>query len=422
MNKLEDMLDRFEGLLNRFEGSEGATAGSSATGGASGATKTKKVKQHQAVKDFETIVTPLIEKFSGAGKAHPNEKIQKATVHVVEKFNTIRNLIHAVTISKQTKSEDLSAVVAPIMKDFDMKIGKTLKGLDLKNHQKALIDGLQLIQLVMVEDPTDYGKEFLAQIDFFGNKILTGDKKEDADWYRVYRTELCQGFVNYMYESYEGGIPFKFDGTDFKDNFTTLQSGGAAASTAAPAKEEAPKEEKKAAKPAAKPKTAPKRKPEKTKRGKMWDILFYEGETLEFSGDDVSKDTSFMVTGCTKTNIIIKGKFNNITLTNCKNCAVVIDTCISSVEIIKGDDVKLQVNEKCSQVAVDRSIRTGLYLCESSKDVKVMTTCSTSTFLHFDTKEQDALGNDEASLGVPESYVTKIVNDKLVTEPVDLTD
>lgn len=154
----------------------------------------------------------------------------------------------------------------------------------------------------------------------------------------------------------------------------------------------------------------------------MWDISFYENETLEFKEDEIDKGTFFMLTSCTNTNIIVHGKFNNIAVTNCKNCAIVIDSVIASVEIIKGDDVKLQVNEKCPQVIVDRSNKTKLYLNDNSKDMKINTTGSVSTFIYFPTKEKDKDGNDEAALGIPETYVTKIVNDELVTEPLDLTE
>ena len=93
---------------------------------------------------------------------------------------------------------------------------------------------------------------------------------------------------------------------------------------------------------------------------------------------------------------------------------------ISSIEIIKGDGVKVQIKERAPQVIVDRSNKTVLYLNEESKDLKVNTTCSTSTFIHFPTKEKDAEGNDEASLGIPETYVTTIKDDKLHTEVFDI--
>ena len=125
---------------------------------------------------------------------------------------------------------------------------------------------------------------------------------------------------------------------------------------------------------------------------------------------------------CEKTNIIVPGKFNNMSVSNWVNCAIVVDSVISSVEIINGKEIKVQVNESCKQVIVDRSQKTGLYLSESAKDLKVNTTCSSTTFIHFPALEKDENENDERSLPVCESFVTKIVGDSLVTEPMDLAD
>ena len=62
-----------------------------------------------------------------------------------------------------------------------------------------------------------------------------------------------------------------------------------------------------------------------------------------------------------------------------------------------------------------------IFLNDESKDIKVNTTGCTSTFIYFPTKEEDELGNFEASLGIPETYTSRIVDGKLITAPLDLT-
>lgn len=130
------------------------------------------------------------------------------------------------------------------------------------------------------------------------------------------------------------------------------------------------KEEVKAPKPAEKAKPAdkgkpaarPKLPPTKVKRGKMWDISGFEGETIEFQEKEVDMSTSFTITSCTDTTVIIHGKFNNASVTTCKNWAIIVENVIASVEIIKSNDVKLQVLHKCKQAIVDRSVKTGMKL------------------------------------------------------------
>lgn len=226
-----------------------------------------------------------------------------------------------------------------------------------------------------------------------------------------------------MVEAYHGGLPINTNGGDFKTNFNKLQECGSSPAPEEEKKEVKKEEKKETVKPKAKkPAGRPKPQPAKEKRGKVWDISFYENETIEFKEEELEKSESIVVTSCTNTNFIINGKFNNISLTNCKNCAVVVDIVIASVEIVKGDGVKVQVNERAPQIIVDRSNKTGIYLNDKSKDLKVNTTCSNGTFIHFPIKEVDAEGNDEASLGIPETYVTTIKEEKLVTEVLDLTE
>jgi adenylyl cyclase-associated protein len=216
-------------------------------------------------------------------------------------------------------------------------------------------------------------------------------------------------------------MPFLSTGGSFLENFeeNLKGNGGKSAQEEVKKPNQEPKKEVKKEQEKIVKKKSP---PSKVQRGKMWDISNYENETLEFGEKEIDLSTFFMITNWVKTNIIIKGKFNNVSMTNCKDCALVVDTVIASVEIIKGDEVKLQVNEKAPQVTIDRSNKTGIYLNDNSKDIKVNTTTSTVTYLHFPIKEPDINGNDEASVPIPETYVTTIKGDKVVTVPLDLTD
>eukprot|EP00345_Euplotes_harpa_P016791 CAMPEP_0168338848 /NCGR_PEP_ID=MMETSP0213-20121227/13105_1 /TAXON_ID=151035 /ORGANISM="Euplotes harpa, Strain FSP1.4" /LENGTH=211 /DNA_ID=CAMNT_0008344757 /DNA_START=362 /DNA_END=994 /DNA_ORIENTATION=- len=209
---------------------------------------------------------------------------------------------------------------------------------------KVLTDGIQLCQLVVFDDPHDMGKEYIAQIDFFGNRILTSNVEPDIQWYKVYRQEICKNFFEYLIEAYHNGMPFDLNGGDFKENYKTVSEGGPSTTADAKPKEEekkeAPKEvekPKQSAKPAAKPKNPP----SKIKRGKAWDIAYYDKETIELNESEVDMSTAVMVTACTNSNVVIHGKLNNVSLTACKNCAVLVDSVISAVELIKCDGVKV---------------------------------------------------------------------------------
>lgn len=429
-NKLEGLVGRFEGLLNRFEIGQpgvGSDVVSQVLTEASTVSAAPVKRLHKAVKGFNEALLEPLERWQTIADKHSNKKLIEATRIVRESFAMIGHVIQAITESKQTKSEVFAEIIGPLIKKVDKDIGNCSKDMAIKNHCKALLDGVQLLQLSFMDDPYDMGKEFLNQIDFYGNKVLNERKDPDTEWYTCYRREICQKYFDHLVEAYGTGMPFKLDGTDFKDNFTQIHAGGTTSAQNTETKKEEKKEEKHEEKKvekkeAKKPADKPKNPPTKVKRGKMWDISFYENETIEFKAEEIENGNFFMVTSCVNTNFIIHGKFNNISLTGCKNCAVVVDNVIASVEIIKGDGIKVQVNEMAPQVIVDRSNKTGIYLNDKSKDLKINTTCSTSTFIYFPLKEADRDGNDDAALGIPETYVTTIKNDQLVTEPLDMTE
>jgi hypothetical protein len=182
MNRFDEMLNRFEGLLNRFEGAEGApTASTTASDAGSASAPAKKERVHKAIKEFDELMTDPLNRFKEASKKLENKNIEAMTDNCVEVFHLMRSIILAITKSKTDKTENMAPIIAPFVKDFDKKIGKA-RDPKIKNHQKALLDGLQLIQLTIMHDPHDYGKEFLAQIDFFGNKVLMERKDLDTQW------------------------------------------------------------------------------------------------------------------------------------------------------------------------------------------------------------------------------------------------
>lgn len=178
MNRFEELLDRFTGLLDRFEGHGGSSTDAPASNGSASPVK----RLHKAVKEFDSEIAPALDKFVELGKQHSNTKIHEASEFTKESFILMRNIIQAITESKQEKTENMAKVVSPSIKDLDKKLGKCSRDLNIKNHCRALLDSLQLIQLTIMDDPHDMGKEFLGQIDFYGNKVVQEGKELDTQW------------------------------------------------------------------------------------------------------------------------------------------------------------------------------------------------------------------------------------------------
>ena len=136
-------------------------------------------------------------------------------------------------------------------------------------------------------------------------------------------------------ERFEDGNPEDRNGGDFSSSFKQHFGG------AETPKEETKKPESKKPEPKKKEesKKAPKKREPKTTRiaGKQIDCLYYEGETLEFKDKDVSLNMAYNFMRSKDTNFVIEGKVKSIIIEGCTNCAVIVDTVVTAIELVNCD-------------------------------------------------------------------------------------
>ena len=200
---------------------------------------------------------------------------------------------------------------------------------------------------------------------------------------------------------------------------------GSAAPVEAP-KAEPKKEEAKApvkAAPAKPAKPAPK-PPVKVLRFKTWEISNYGAETLHFPAAEVNPGMTFNFFNCEKTKVVIEGKFKNAMLSRCKKMEIKMDECMSMMEILKSENIKMTVLKKCPMVSVELSNGVQIYTtAESKTNCSLSTTASQSVSFIYPKNEGTYDPNDEEDDDVktdviPETYVSKLdANDKLTVTP-----
>ena len=134
MNQFEDLLNRFSGLLDRFEGKGGAHAAPSSTSAPSASIKPESSSKrlHKVVKEFDNVMTDPLNLFIEQATKYENKKIGEASGYIKEMFLTIRNIIHAITLSKKSDSTKMGELISPIVKDLDKKIGKCSRDMNIK--------------------------------------------------------------------------------------------------------------------------------------------------------------------------------------------------------------------------------------------------------------------------------------------------
>lgn len=75
-----------------------------------------------------------------------------------------------------------------------------------------------------------------------------------------------------------------------------------------------------------------------------WVIENYEKETLTINADQIATRDVINVQNCTGTSLIIKGKFNQISLLKCNSFNLMFESLIGCVEVVNCAKVNIQVN------------------------------------------------------------------------------
>ncbi len=105
---------------------------------------------------------------------------------------------------------------------------------------------------------------------------------------------------------------------------------------------------------------------------------------------------------CNKCTVLIKGKSKNVTISGCTDVSVLVDNCVTTIEIVNCKKVNVQAAEACGTFTVDKSDRVKLYLadgsCKGDLSTLVYTSASTSSNVYFSTAD----GEDQVEYAVPE--------------------
>jgi adenylyl cyclase-associated protein len=166
------------------------------------------------------------------------------------------------------------------------------------------------------------------------------------------------------------------------------------------------------------PVPAVKKDPKKELKYNSWYIENYGKEVLKFEGDDATTSHSFNIMKCTDTTIVISGKIKNVMLNDCQGVKLILDSVISMIELLNCKKISCTIKVVCPQFMIERSHGIQLYLFPSAKGTKINSTCSQSMVINYPL--EGAKEDDEwIDATIPETYVSQIKGDKVVSEALD---
>ncbi|KAI1119405.1 adenylate cyclase associated N terminal-domain-containing protein [Nemania sp. NC0429] len=120
-----------------------------------------------------------------------------------------------------------------------------------------------------------------------------------------------------------------------------------------------------------------KKPPKKELDGNKWTIENYEKQTEPIE-IEVSMSQSVLISKCNHSTIILKGKANAVTIENTQRLSLVVDSLVSTVDVVKSSNFALQVIGHLPTVMLDQLDGAQIYLGKESISTRIFSSKSSS--------------------------------------------
>lgn len=148
--------------------------------------------------------------------------------------------------------------------------------------------------------------------------------------------------------------------------------------------------------------------------GTKWIVENYENDnTLIISETELSQ--SVAIFSCKNVTIQIKGKINGVSMSGCTKCNIIVDTCVSTVDISRSPSFALQVLGSIPTVTADLCDGGMIYLSKDSLNTEVWSAKCSNLNVSIPDDE------DVKELAVPEQFKSVIKDGQLVTTAVEFS-
>ncbi|KAL2049618.1 hypothetical protein ABVK25_010078 [Lepraria finkii] len=159
-----------------------------------------------------------------------------------------------------------------------------------------------------------------------------------------------------------------------------------------------------------------KKPPKKELEGKKWLIENHDnpGQMIEI---EAAINHSLLITRCTKTTIRVIGKANAISLDNCKQTSLVIDSLVSAVDVIQCPKFEMQVLGMLPTIMLDQVDGAAIYLNkETLHTTEIYTSKCTGVNINMPGPSED---DDYVEKPLPEQLKSVVRNGLLTSEIVE---
>lgn len=156
--------------------------------------------------------------------------------------------------------------------------------------------------------------------------------------------------------------------------------------------------------------------PRKHLDGNKWFIEHHESpeEVIDISAHLTQ---SILVSRCHKTILKVSNKANAIQVDNCTELSIILDSLVSSIEVIKSPKFALQIDGTVPTVVLDQVDGATIYISKESLNTELFTSKCAATNVVLP-PEEDTDG-DSKECPLPEQIKSSVKNGQVVSEIVD---
>lgn len=131
---------------------------------------------------------------------------------------------------------------------------------------------------------------------------------------------------------------------------------------------------------------------------------------------DAEINHSILVTKCNRTTLRINGKANAISIDNSPRTSIILDSLVSSVDVIKCPNFAVQILGTLPTILLDQVDSATVYLSKDSLSTEIFTSKCSSINVNLPPEDEDG---DYKECPAPEQFRSYIKNGQLVSEIVE---
>ncbi|KAJ5434129.1 hypothetical protein N7491_004724 [Penicillium cf. griseofulvum] len=416
------------------------------------------------IQDFDALIKGDVQNFVNLGEKIGGLVAEQSKA-VLQAFQAERTYLFVVTKAKKPDTQP-PELMTDLHKASDSinNIRESNRASPLFNHLSAVAEGIVALAWFFESKPAEFVTDMIGGIEYYGNKVLKEYKDKDkthVDYIKAYYQNF-KALAEYLKKHFPQGLTWnnasgidalealkqakggpapvsgapaadmgavfdqlnqgegitsslrKVDKSQMTHKNPSLRAGStvsdSAGSSAVRGKSPAPNKKPK-------PENMRARKPpRKELEGSKWLIENFDapGEIIEIPAQ---QNQSILISRCNKTIIKVSNKANAIAIDNCVGLSLIVDSLVSSLDIIKCPKFAVQIDGTVPTLLMDQVDGATVYLGQQSLNTEVFT--SKCSAVNINLPPPEGTDEDTKECPLPEQFKSYIKNGVLVSEIVE---